>query len=74
MWYDDLEDRAEAKAEAETDAYWDRLEAFWYIIRPHTLDKDFEELNVYELSQLKRDYIEHEECRLLPEQFYGVSR
>ncbi len=85
MWYDDIYDdvdldavaRADAETEAQSDAYWQILEDFWYVTRPHTIDKDFEELNVYELSQLKRNYATHledEECRLYPEQYYGVCR
>ena len=72
MWYDDIDEdeRSLIVDEAKSDEYWRRLEEFWYKFRPHTLDKDFEELCVYEIEDLKRKYEEYYEERLNPEKFY----
>lgn len=74
MWYDDLDgDVADMIAECKQDAYWEKLERYWYKMRPHTIDRDFEELTSRELDQLKRDfesYMENEDATLNPERFY----
>lgn len=36
--------------------YWSKLEDYWYRMRPHNVEKDWEELNPYEVEQVKRDY------------------
>lgn len=72
MWYDDLLTCDEE--EARTDAYWQRLEDYWYRTRPHTEEKDFEELRDSEVRKLQQDFDEHMELRLNPERYYGVSR
>jgi len=71
MWYDDIADPKEYEDDAKLDEYYRKLEAFWYQIRPHTTEKDFEELNVDETEDLKKQYKTHLE---LEEEYYNPER
>lgn len=63
MWYDDLltdfekeEIEAEGQKDEDEAGYWRELEEFWYQFRPHTIEKDWEDLNKFEIYQLQRDF------------------
>ena len=76
MWYYDLTeelDISDVVQDIEDDLYWNKLEDYWYKIRPHNIERDFEELSSYELDDLKRNYktfVEMEEQYTNPERFY----
>jgi len=84
MWYDCLEDQlmesedlADAKAEADSDEYWRRLEYFFYQIQKHDCEKTFEGLRDIEIEELKinfRTFMQNQEASYNPERFYGVGR
>lgn len=76
MWYEDLMndgERADLEAELKMDAFWKKLEDYWYEYRPHNIDRDFEELNSYELEQVKRNYAAFMEEQYNPEMFYATG-
>ena len=65
-WY--LEHESSSEKE---DAYYEELEEFWYKTR--TISKDWEELNSYEIAQVKRDYEADQERTYYPERFYCTA-
>jgi len=74
-WNMYLDESAEERESADRDDYYDALEAFWY--KHRTIEKDWEELNWYEVDQVKRDYAKHKQDMEQwsdPECFFGVSR
>lgn len=76
MWYYDIQDDLDLSdiiQDMKDDQYWSNLEDYWYKIRPHNIERDFEELSEYELADLKRNYktfVELEEQYTNPERFY----
>lgn len=68
MDYMDFEDDIRVEKE---DAYWRALEAFWYQVRK--IEKDWEQLNWYEVDNLKMEYEAEKERTLFPMRFYGVD-
>lgn len=70
-----IEDKDEIIAEMKRDDHYDDLEQFYNLNRH--IEKDFHELNEYEIAQVERDYkkyIEEIEEYSHPNRYFGVER